>query len=356
MIHWLGERKESIAAFMAQNGQPPFRASQLWNWLHGKRAGSFADMKNLPLPLRALLAKSGTTRRLEESGCWATEDGLTSKWLFAAGSGGGQDAIESVLIVERRRARRTACVSCMAGCPLGCAFCASGRGGFSRNLDAGEIIEQAYRLDGFSRERRAGESVTHVVFMGMGEPLLNLDAVLDAADAIADPSGMGLSGRHITISTVGIPEGIRRLIDLGVKYRLALSLHAPNQALRERLVPAAKRWPLEELMPVAREFAAAAPRGVTFEYTLVDGVNASVREAKELAGLLRGIPGKVNLIPVNPVSGFMGTPPPSERVLVFRNILEQRGVRATIRVEKGRGIAAACGQLKGILKRKQRII
>ncbi len=351
MRHWLEAGGEDLAAFMAGIGQPAYRARQLADWLHARRVGDFALMGNLPRALRERLAEAGRLRVLTELERRDAADGLTSKWLFAAD---GEAQIESVLIIEKRLSRRTVCVSCMAGCPLGCVFCATGAGGFVRNLSAGEIVEQVYRLDDFARGRGEGMGVSHVVFMGMGEPLLNLEPVLAAAAAFTDPGGMGLSGRHLTISTAGIPEGIRRLAAAGVNYRLALSLHAPNQKLRERLLPAARRWPLAEVLAALDEFAAVSSRDVTHEYCLIDGVNAAPEQARELARLLAGRRGKVNLIPLNPVPGSDLGPPPAGAVRRFQEILEESGIPATVRMEKGAEIGAACGQLRAERKRAPR--
>ena len=356
MRHWLGETREETAAFMAENGQPAYRAKQFRDWLHGRRVDSFDAMKNLPAALRGLLAREGAIRVMEERDRRDAPDGLTSKWLFSAPEpdGGDPGLVESVLIIEKQRSRRTVCASCMIGCPLDCAFCATGRHGYARNLSAGEIIEQVYRIDAWTRGRESGAGVSHVVFMGMGEPLLNPGAVVRAAAAFADPGGLGLSGRHITISTAGVPDGIRRLADLGVNYRLAVSLHAPNQAIREQIMPAARRWPLDQLFPALERFAATASRDITFEYCLIDGLNASPAHAKELARLLAGFRCKVNLIPMNPVPGVNFKPPPAAAIRRFQETLEAVGLPATVRMEKGAEIGAACGQLRAERNAKNR--
>lgn len=342
MRHWLGEDRNATTAFMAESGQPAYRAGQFREWLHKRRVDDFAAMKNLPRDLRETLAAAGQLRTLAECERREAPDGLTAKWLFAAEDGA---LIESVLIVEKHLSRRTVCVSCMAGCPLGCVFCATGAGGYVRDLNRGEIIEQVYRLDAHARAD-GGAGVSHVVFMGMGEPLLNIDAVLAAAAAFADPEGMGLSGRHITISTAGTPEGIRRLTASGVNYRLAFSLHAPTQELRERLMPAARRWSLAQTLAAVDEFARSSSRDVTFEYCLIDGLNASPKQAEELTRLLARRRAKVNLIPLNPVPGSNLRPPSPGATRRFQEILEAAGITATVRMEKGGEIGAACGQLR----------
>lgn len=343
MPHWLGQTRDDLAAFMAAHGQPAYRAGQLWDWLHAKRAADPAAMLNLPAGLRALLARHGRIRALREVTRVSAPDDLTAKWLFEAGD--ADTPVEAVLIVEKERRRRTVCVSSMSGCPLRCAFCATGGLGFRRNLDAGEMLEQVYLADAHARRDDPGDGASHIVFMGMGEPLLNLDAVLAAAAVLTDPKGLGLSGRHVTISTAGVPDGIRRLAGAGVTHRLALSLHAPNQKLREQLMPSAKQWPFAALFPALEAFAAVASRDLTFEYCLIDGVNAAPAQARELAALLRGFRAKINLIPLNPVAGYSGRAPAPDAVRRFRDVLEHAGLPATIRVEKGRDIAAACGQL-----------
>lgn len=350
MRHWLGIDKAEITAFAAERGQPAFRAGQFRDWLHNKRASDFNRMTNLPKQFRDDLAAAGTLRALREDRLRQTPDGLTAKWLFEAESekDSKKDYFETVLIVEKRERRRTVCVSSMVGCPLACRFCATGKLGFTRNLNAGEMVEQVYRLDDWVRAGAGadGRGVSHVVFMGMGEPLLNLPAVTAAADIFTDPAGLGLSTRHVTISTAGVSEGIRRLAAEGARYRLALSLHAPNQELRERLLPvAAARWPLAELLPALEEYAALASRSVTFEYCLLAGVNDSPAQARELAAVVRPFGGRVNLIPWNGVAGSDFTPPAAKTVRAFQGELERRGVSAPVRMEKGAEIGAACGQL-----------
>lgn len=346
MRRWLEADQKSLIEIFQSTGQQKFRASQVWQWLHAKRVGTLDAMSNLPKALRGFLADQGVIRSLREVEHISTEDGLTVKWLFAPDFPPEPDnQFETVLIVEKRITRRTVCVSSMIGCPLACSFCATGGLGFTRNLSAGEIIEQVYRLDEYSRNV-FDQGVSHVVFMGMGEPLLNLDAVLHAADTFAHPEGMGLSGRHITISTAGIPEGVDELIRQGRKYRLAVSLHASNQALRERIMPVAKQWPLERLFSSLDAFADFSSRAITFEYCLIQGVNDSPEDARELAKLVKRVGGKVNLIPWNAVSGVDFRPASATTIREFQQRLEGSGVSAPLRAEKGSEIAAACGQLR----------
>jgi 23S rRNA (adenine2503-C2)-methyltransferase len=337
-----------MAEFFQTAGEPEYRQRQFFAWLHARRVADFREMLDLPATLREKLAAAGHLRVLTEKVLRRSADGLTSKWLYhtPATPSVGVSPVESVLIVEQGRRRRTVCVSSMAGCPLGCVFCATGGLGFRRDLTAGEMLEQVYRADCHARENQ-GEGVSHVVFMGMGEPLLNLEAVLAAADRLGDPQGLGLSGRRLTLSTVGYPEGIRRLAEARRNWRLAVSLHAPRQELREKLVPAARRWPLVELFQALSYYRQASSHAITFEYCLVDRVNAGVGEARELVHLLQGCPARVNLIPLNPVDGFSGRPPPPPVVRRFQNILREAGIPATVRMEKGGDINAACGQLGG---------
>ncbi len=384
--HWLGQSADAVAAWMREAGEPAFRAKQFFGWLHGSRADSFAAMKNLPAALRSRLAEDGVVRAFHQRDHRIAADELTEKWLLEtdsaadaltrsdapygtgatditaaspdrvtgdddttddtdARSGRNRELVECVLIIEKRRTRRTACLSSMIGCPLNCNFCATGRLGFVRNLTAGEIVEQAYIIDARLRER-GEKGLSHIVYMGMGEPLLNLDAVLASAAILHDPAGLGLSGRHLTISTVGIPDGLRRLADSGIVHRLAVSLHAPNQKIRERILPAATRWPLAELLPALSAYAESAARDITFEYALIDGVNSSPHDARELAALLSPFRGLVNLIPLNPVPGVPLRPPAAAAVRRFQEVLENAGQAATVRMEKGAEIGAACGQLR----------
>ena len=350
MRHWLAESIDELAAFAAETGQPKFRAKQLHDWLHAKRVAGFDEMSNLPAAFRAALAEKGRLRTLRELERKDAADKLTSKWLWQAPDEG---LVESVLIIEKQLSRRTVCVSSMIGCPLACAFCATGSRGFERNLSTGEIIEQVYAIDAFSQSLGENMAVSHVVFMGMGEPLLNFDNVMAAARAFCNPGGMGLSGRHLTISTAGVPEGIRKLAESGVNYRLAVSLHASNQKTRERLMPCAKTWQLPELFAALEQFAASSSRDITFEYCLIDNINSSRADARELVQLLKPIRCKINLIPMNPVPGAPFAAPSAGTIRAFQETLETAGISAPVRMEKGAEIGAACGQLRADRKDKR---
>lgn len=334
---------DQLSQVLVELGEKKFRAKQVWQWLHEKRITSFRQMRNLSASLQSLLEDNFYIYSLTELECKVAGDSLTAKWLYSTEDGTAM--MEAVLIREIRGKRRTLCVSCMSGCPVGCVFCATGQGGYERNLESGEIVEQIYRADKYCREID-GKSLTNVVFMGMGEPLMNYDAVLKTTKLITDESGMNLSGRHITISTVGVPSGIERLAAEGVNYRLAISLHAPEQKLREELIPVAKKWQLQDLIKSLKTFSRSASRHITIEYCLIDKLNDSKSQARELADLLRGIPCKINLIPLNPTEGFEHSPPAAERIRAFQSTLEKEGYATLLREEKGRDINAACGQLR----------
>lgn len=359
---------DELKTLLAEWGEKKFRAKQLWTWLHQKRVTEFSAMSNLSEELRARLGEQYVLRSLHEVERHAATDGLTEKWLFSVPPSDKaealpqvappEDFVEAVLIREKKLTRHTLCVSCSVGCPIGCVFCATGQGGFVRNLLPETMIEQVYRADAAARtgafasaiptSSRHTRGLSNLVFMGMGEPLLNYDAVMRAVAILGDQSGMAFGGRQLTLSTVGVIEGIDRLREANSNLRLAVSLHAPDQALREELVPLAKRWPLEDLMTALRLFTLAGGKGrhVFIEYCLIDGVNARVTHAHALARLLRNLPCKVNLIPLNPTDDYEKRPPSEATVFAFRDILEKNGITCTVRYEKGQDINAACGQLR----------
>jgi 23S rRNA (adenine2503-C2)-methyltransferase len=273
---------------------------------------------------------------LEEGVEQRSGDSSTVKWLWRGASGA---EIETVLMEYAERA--TVCVSSQAGCAMACTFCATGQAGFERHLDAGEIVEQVVRAQHATARR-----VTNVVFMGMGEPLANVDPVLDACTVLQ--RDIGVSARHITVSTVGVVPGMRRLADFELPVTLAVSLHAPDDALREKLVPLNRRYPIAEVVDAARDYAARKGRRVTFEYACIAGVNDHPHQADALAGRLTGFRGgvHVNLIPLNPTAGFAGHAPDAARMRAFAERLAEHGVEATIRRNRGVDIDAACGQLR----------
>ena len=328
-------------------GAPKYRARQVWEWAYRHFAASYDEMANVPAGLRRQLAETLPFPALTVVTELASDDGLTRKRLIRLHDG---KLIESVLMLYDprgdSRGRATVCVSSQAGCAMGCVFCATGQAGFDRNLTAGEILAQ---IAGFAREQAdAGrQRLTNVVFMGMGEPMANYGAVWRAVETLHDADGMNMAARHITISTVGLIPGIRRLAEEPLQVGLAVSLHAPDEALRERLIPTAHRYPLPDILQACREYTAKTGRRVTFEYCLMDGVNDSPEQARALAAALEGMLCHVNLIPVNPTPDDSIRRPARGRTLAFQRELSARGVACTVRVEKGVEISAACGQLRG---------
>jgi 23S rRNA (adenine2503-C2)-methyltransferase len=327
-------------------GASAYRARQVWEWAYARFAASYDEMANVPAALRAQLAAELPFPALQTVRDLTSDDGLTRKVLIRLDDG---KLIESVLMLydprDDSRGRATVCVSSQAGCAMGCVFCATGQGGFERNLTTGEILAQVI---GFARDQAAGggQRLTNVVFMGMGEPLANYRAVWRAVETLNSPQGIGMAARHITISTVGLVPGIRKLAEEPIQVGLAVSLHAPDEELRERLIPTAHRFPLPEILDACRDYIAKTGRRVTFEYCLMDGINDSVPQARALGAALEGMLCHVNLIPVNPTAdGTIGRPSRT-RTLAFQRELSARGVPCTVRVEKGGEISAACGQLR----------
>ncbi|HZQ86156.1 MAG TPA: 23S rRNA (adenine(2503)-C(2))-methyltransferase RlmN [Acidimicrobiales bacterium] len=318
-------------------GEPAYRARQLWDGLY-RRHLEPADLTDLPAALRARLAAEPALRPgLSLASEVATSDGETVKWLWRLDDGA---AIETVLM--HYPGRTTVCVSTQAGCAMACGFCATGQAGFERHLTSGEIVEQVVRAA--RRAHDTGRRVSNVVFMGMGEPLANYDRVWPAVERLHDD--VGISARHLTLSTVGLVPGINRLAGERLPVNLAVSLHAANDRLRDELVPINKRWPIDHLMSACRAYLDAKARRLSFEWALIDGVNDRTSDATELAGLARGLGAHVNLIPLNPTPGYptRGTSPAGVRR--FRDQLVALGVNATIRRNRGTGIDAACGQLR----------
>jgi 23S rRNA (adenine2503-C2)-methyltransferase len=265
-------------------------------------------------------------------------DGETSKFLWKLADG---KLVESVLIYAP--GRRTVCVSSQVGCPARCAFCASGKQGLKRNLSAEEIVEQVVHIDRCLRKK--GERVCHVVFMGMGEPFENYEAVLKAIRLLNDPKGLNISQRRLTVSTVGIVENIVRFADEGLQVNLALSLHAPNQRIRQKIIPYARKYALEDILQAMLYFTKKTKRDITYEYTLLSGINDAREHAQELSRLLQGHPCTVNLIPYNPIDGIHLRRPAKEQIDLFRRVLDEARIPNTCRYTKGKEIAAACGQL-----------
>ena len=329
---------EGLKSWMERNGEKPFRAVQIFDWLYGKQALSFEAMTSLSLGLRSKLSAGFRFPLLRQVRSLVSEEGETEKFLWELPDG---QKVESVLILSEDR--RTVCVSCQVGCPARCAFCASGRQGLMRNLSAAEIVEQVLHID---RQLKAkGERVSHIVFMGMGEPMENYEAVTAAIRIFCSPEAFNISQRRVTVSTVGVVEGILRLAQEALKVNLVLSLHAPNQHVRKKIIPYARRYALEEVLMAMERYSELTKRDITYEYTLLAGINDLPEHAEELAELLKGKQCTVNLIPYNPVIGLNLQRPEKENIVAFREILEKKGINTTWRYTKGKDIAAACGQL-----------
>jgi 23S rRNA (adenine2503-C2)-methyltransferase len=323
----------------AELGAPAYRAAQVWHGLQERLAGAWEEIPVLPAPLRRELAARYDAAALAVSEAREAPDGVC-KFLSLCRDG---EAVESVLIPAD--GRWTLCVSSQAGCAFGCVFCASGAAGLSRNLEAGEIAGQAVLAARWLRERGV-ERPHNVVVMGMGEPLANYDSVLKALRILNAPGGLTIGARHITISTCGVVPGIRRLAEEGVQFELSVSLHAPDDALRDRLMPVNKRWPLAELLAACRDYTARTGRIVTFEYTLVAGVNDRPEHAAELVERLAGAKCRVNLIPLSLVAEYEGRAPEPAACEAFQRALEKGRIHVTLRRSRGGGVDAACGQLR----------
>ncbi len=323
--------------------EPAYRVAQLWEWVYRHLVDDFQQMTNLPKELRQRLGEVFSLEVLEPLETLKSADGSTYKVLFGLPDG---ETIESVLMLYERR--RTVCVSTQVGCPIGCPFCATGRSGFRRNLKSGEIIAQVLHFARKIKETWGDSSkpITNVVFMGMGEPFLNYEATLKAIRTLNDEKGFNLGARRFTVSTVGIVPGIRRLAEEGLQVELAVSLHAPNDEIRDRLVPVNKGYPIKRLLAACQEYIEKTNRRITFEYVLINEVNDSISHARELASLLKGMLCHVNLIPMNPIPGVSMGPPPKRRALAFEEELKRHGLSVTLRVSKGADIQAGCGQLR----------
>lgn len=321
-------------------GPPGYRVGQVKQWLYGRAAGSVDEMSDLPLGLRERLEAVGVAP-LREVARREDDDGDTLKWLFTS----HEASFETVLL--RYPDRATVCVSSQAGCAQGCPFCATGQSGFERQLTAGEIVAQvlaAQRELAAITDGRSPRRVSNVVFMGMGEPLANYGNVAAAVRRLC--GDVGLSARHVTVSTIGIPDRIRQMAGDLPPVTLAVSLHAPDDALRDRLVPPNRRWPIAEVLAAVADYRAAGGRRVSIEYTLMDGLNDSPGQARQLADLLGGLrPVHVNVIPMNPTAGPAYRPSTPEACRGFVDELRRHGVNATLRRNRGALIDAACGQL-----------
>lgn len=340
-----GELEDKVREF----GEPLYRARQIADWLYQRRVQSFDEMTDLPQAFRNRLAEQFDFSRIEIVRVLGSHD-TTRKFLFRLND---ENLIETVLIPASpalygsRSDRRTICISTQVGCAYGCKFCASGLEGFSRNLKPNEIVDQITAV-----ERATGEKIDNIVFMGMGEPLANLENVMDAIRIINAPWGLGMGARHITVSTSGLAPQIRKLADDPLQIRLAISLHGATDAVRNQIMPVNRRYNVETLLSACDYYAARKKQRLTFEYILIADVNDSDEQAQVLAHHAKRLSAKVNLIPYNTVHGLPWSRPSHDRQEAFLSILRQRGVAATLRREKGHDIDAACGQLRLQTKRE----
>jgi 23S rRNA (adenine2503-C2)-methyltransferase len=338
-MHHILEPGDTLSTWLAERGQPAYRARQIRGALFERRVADFTEMTELPKDLRAELAADfqiWTTTIVRHN---QAADG-TEKLLLQLHDG---QQIECVLL--RDGPRRTICISSQVGCAMGCVFCASGLDGVARNLTAGEIVEQMLQL---ARLLPKEERLSHIVVMGMGEPLANLNNLLPALGEATDPAGLGISHRRITISTVGLPPAIDRLAELDARFQLAVSLHAPNDELRTKLVPVNKNIGLEAILKAADHYFEVSGRRLTFEYVLLGGVNDEPRHAYKLAEILRGRLALLNVIPYNAVAGLLYRSPSRKAQERFLEILRDAGINVQVRERKGNAIDAACGQLRRI--------
>ena len=342
----LDQSLSELEEWLRSLGEPEFRARQIYEWIYRELVFDLAGMHNLPKSLRDRLASLAAVTPISLVTLAETDEDHTGKALFRLPDG---STVESVLMrypaTASSRGRNTVCLSSQVGCAIGCAFCATGQSGVVRNLTSGEIVGQALYFARLLRDHQQG-SVTNLVFMGQGEPLANFESVWKAIETLNSPYGFGLGARHITISTVGLVPGIRRLAESGSQVGLAVSLHAPDDTLRSQLVPINKRYPLAELMEACRAYIERTSRRVTFEYVLIEDVNDSREQARALATLLRGMLCHVNLIPLNPVPDRPWRASLPERVEAFERELSRKGMTVTVRGERGAEAEGACGQLR----------
>lgn len=335
--------RDELSDELEKLGEPRYRAGQLCEWVYKKRVADFTAMSNMPAALRTRLAEHFQLRPLEKERESGSKD-TTRKFLFRLADG---QLVETVLIPAspalygEKSDRRTICISSQVGCAYGCKFCASGLDGWKRNLTAGEIVAQFLTVEEIS-----GERISNIVFMGMGEPFANYENLMRAITIINAPWGIGLGARHITVSTSGLVPRIREFADQPLQIRLAISLHGATDDVRGQIMPVNRKYPIAELLDACGHYVLRKKQHLTFEYILIQGVNDSEEQARTLAGHARKLHAKVNLIPYNTVTGLEWERPGQDVQERFLEILQGRGVQATLRREKGHDIAAACGQLR----------
>ena len=327
---------EELETYLTEKGYPRFRADQVFSWLHNKRVPDYGQMTNLPAKLIAMLEEEQPLFPPVTADRQISRLDGTQKFLFALADG---ETVESVFM--KYRFGNSICISSQAGCRMGCRFCASTLDGLKRNLAASEMLDQIYAI-----ERTVQEKISHIVVMGTGEPLDNYDSLVRFLKLITHEKGMGLSRRSITVSTCGLVPAMKKLADEDLGITLALSLHAPTDGQRRKIMPIAQKYSISELMDACNYYFDRTGRRITFEYSLIKGVNDSAEDAEKLAALARSVGAHINLIPVNPVKEREYTQPEKDAVLSFKNKLEKHGINVSIRRVLGRDIDGACGQLR----------
>ena len=337
-INLKGLTLPELEELVAEWGEPKYRAEQLASWIYGKRESNFEHMTNLPKAFRAKLMKEASISEVRATRCTVSDAEVATKYLFELANG---NRVESVLMHDQERT--TICISSQVGCAMACDFCATGKMGFFRNLSASEILDQFTAIE---RDLSEDKAVTNIVFMGMGEPLANYDQTLKSVRLLSNPDGYGMSEKRITISTVGLAPRMRLLAREGLKCNLALSLNATTDGVRTRLMPINEKYPIDEVLDAAKEWALATKRKTTLEYVLIRDVNDTDADAKRLRKLMSRLPCKLNLIPFNEIEDSEFRRPKLNRIERFRQLVASARHVAPIRFSKGHDIAAACGQLR----------
>lgn len=342
-LNLLDFTRDGLAEQMAEWGYGRFHADQIWRALYQQQITTLDEIPGLRADLRQKIAAETAIYFPQTAVSAQSQDG-TRKYLLRLADGETIETVRMRFEGREGEKRATACVSAQVGCAMGCVFCATGQMGFSRHLSPGEIVAQVLFIQQTLAEQ--GDRLRNIVFMGMGEPLHNYDAVMTAVRILTDHKGLAIAAKHITLSTVGVVPGIQRLAAEPISVRLAVSLHGATDAERQALVPPARRWPLAELMAACRAYTAQTKRRIFFEWTLIEGQNDTPEQADALGRLLTGMAAHVNLIPLNPTIGFEGQPARQTAARQFQAILGQRGIPSTVRQRRGIDIAAGCGQLK----------